>query len=289
MSRKISNLHIHITVDCSDEDARPMSAKKKQTDPSQYHLSTVLSAIDILDYLSSNKGPISLTEISDHLCRHKTSVYRLLSTLESRQMIKRDPKGKGYSIGEKLWAMGANAISGLPLMEIAIPLLDKTLDEVQETVFLSLLDGYSVRYLVARHVPTRLQARVAVGTKGPLHATATGKAILAHQDDDFIAQFIKSNLQSFTPKTISDLNDLRSELEVIRQRGYSHTIDEWFEGISGVASAILSHDGKGYAAVGITLPTVRVDSFRLDRLGKIATEVAQEISRLVPNASNGVI
>jgi DNA-binding IclR family transcriptional regulator len=120
---------------------------------------------------------------------------------------------------------------------------------------------------------------VSIGNHGPIHATATGKAILSRQPTAFLQRLSRSKLSSYTPRTITDFTDLERELEKTRSRGFALAIDEWSIGLAGVAAPILNSAGKAFAAAGITFPTSRFTEEHMLEMGNIVIQTAEEISR----------
>jgi len=239
-------------------------------------LKTIVAALDVLEYLAAKGRPVRLTDISRDLGIHKGKTHRILSTLQSRGYVQQHPYTRQYFLGFSMWLQGQRVIIGLSLLNVARPLLEQW--ETQETVFLALLDGIQTLYIYEREGLHPVRANVPIGSRGPLHASATGKALLAYQRREFIDAYIREPLTHYTANTIIDPEALVSELNEIRQKGYAMAIDEWYEGLSGIAAPISGKTGQVFAAVGMSVPTSRFTSDRIQAMAQSANEIASEIS-----------
>ena len=233
--------------------------------------------MDVVEYLARVEEPARLTDISKAIHLPKSQVHRLLATLASRGFIQQDPDTQRYFLGVNTWLLGQHVSLGYPLLRISRPVLDQiTLDE---TIYLAILDKVKTLYLYIRYGAHPIQAVVPLGGNGPLHATATGKAMLAFQNQDFISAFLKSPLQKFTPKTITEPNILFHELTEIRARGYSVAVDELAVDFCGIAVPILDDRDCSIAALGISAPSSRFTEENSAKMIAIATDVTQEIQQ----------
>jgi len=245
---------------------------------SKYYLGSVLAALDVLEYMANRGEYVSIAEISSALGRTKSNVYRILSTLRSRNYVQQDPESRKYVLGARLWQIAQVGFPQLSIVDIAQPFLDKLAKQVEETVLLSILNGYHGLYLYAKEVIKPLRAYVDVGGLGPLHASATGKALLSTQTETFILEVIGMGLRRFTPQTITGKRALLLELEAIRAQGYAVTRDEWHEGLSGVAAPIQHFCDFPAAAVGISYPTSRASEDKILEMGGQAKQTAHIIA-----------
>jgi DNA-binding IclR family transcriptional regulator len=112
----------------------------------------------------------------------------------------------------------------------------------------------------------------------PLHAVSGGKVMLAYLPDDHLAQILAARLKRFTKQTITDALELRSALERIRQAGYAVAEEEFEEGLSAVAAPIRDAEGHVRAVIGVSGPSFRLPTDRLQELGRVTKRAADEIS-----------
>ncbi len=243
-------------------------------------LRTVLGALEVLEYLGSHDSePVRLTDISHDLHFPKTRVYRILSTLEQGKYVWQDPRTHGYSLSLRTWLLGRHTHVYRFLTSIVEPYVDDLATQSRETAIFAVLDGLKVVHLYVSHSLNPVLAYVSEGSRVPLHASATGKAILSKLGSPFIVQMLQPELERFTPRTIVDRNKLIGEIEKIQRVGYATGVDEISEGLSGVAVA--SEIGKQmiYWAIGISGPTSRISDNCLQELGQLAVKAVGEIEK----------
>ena len=172
-------------------------------------LRTVLGALDVMEYLGSYDGePVRLTDISRDLHFPKTRVYRILSTLEQRKYVWQDPSSHGYSLSLRTWLLGRHTNVYRFLTSVVEPYVDNLAAQSQETSIFAILDGLKTVHLYVSQTLNPVLAYVREGSRVPLHASATGKAILSKLGSDYIHQMLPPELERFTPHTIVDRTEL---------------------------------------------------------------------------------
>ncbi|MBM3557741.1 MAG: IclR family transcriptional regulator, partial [Alphaproteobacteria bacterium] len=147
-----------------------------------------------------------------------------------------------------------------------------------ETTMLGLVQDQEA--LIIDKVDSRQALKIAspIGTRVALHCSSIGRALLAHQPEDFIAQCL-GKLPRRTARTITSRTELRKVLEAVRRDGVAECIDEWEVGVSGVAAPIRDRGGAVIGSFCITGPTSRLSPDRIARLRLRAIAAAAEISR----------
>jgi IclR family transcriptional regulator, KDG regulon repressor len=247
-------------------------------------LRTVLGALEVMEYLGSYEGePVRLTDISRDLHFPKTRVYRILSTLERRKYVWQDPDSHGYSLSLRTWLLGRHTNVYRFLHSVVEPYVDDLAAQSQETSIFAILDGVKAVHLYVSQTLNPVLAYVSEGSRVPLHASATGKAILSKLGPEFVTQMLPPELERFTPNTIVDRNELIKEIEKIRQVEYATGVDEISEGVSGVAAASVIGKQMIYWAIGISGPTSRISYDRLQELGRLAVRAVGEIDKKLNN------
>lgn len=244
-------------------------------------LKTVSNAFNLLELLARTDDEPTLTELADRLTLSKPAVHRLLSTLESGGYVRKDPKTRGYALGVNLWRLGRAATDRLELRVVAHPFLERLSADLDQT---SLLGVYSEHDQVAVYIDkvdashlVALYSRV--GGTAPLHATATGKVLLAHQNQPEIERYLARPLQKYNPNTITSVVKLRDQLRSVRERGWADNIGEWREGASSLAAPLWGPSGELAGALTLLIPTsarLQADS---DSLSRTLVQTALEISR----------
>ncbi len=220
----------------------------------KYILHSAANTLDILDLLAQ-KGELTVPEISRLTGFTKSSVFRMLATLESRKYVKKSADAK-YSLDVKLMILGNSVIERLDVIRFGHPMLMELTNRTGETSHLGILDGdIYVRVVDKVLSPSTIRTDSYVGFGRQAHLMACGKAILAFKPKEFIDAYIRVN--KFTPLTdysITSAGQLLLELEVTRQRGYAIDREESEYGLFCIGAPIFDVNKNVIAAVSISGP-----------------------------------
>ncbi len=135
-----------------------------------------------------------MTQIADQIGIHKSTVHRLLATLERKRFVQRDPGTGAYQLGVRLLQMAYLTLEHNDLRRLAIPFMRRLCDQCQENVDLSVLDDADVVYLNVIEGPQRVKLAAATGQRLPAFATASGRAILAYLPDETVQRILERGL-----------------------------------------------------------------------------------------------
>lgn len=239
----------------------------------------VQNALDVLGAFTPEAPSWGVNELARHLGLHKSTVSRLLATLEERRMVKQDPQTERYRLGIGLIELAGVLLDDLDLRRVAAPYLRELSAQTRETINLAIWDGPDV--VLVEHLPSPEPVKYLgwVGHREPLHATSPGKAMLAFADEATVGQVLANGLSRYTASTLIDEAALRRELAGIRARGYAVNAGEFREALNGVAAPIWRFPRELAGAVAVAGPAFRLDAERLDRFGLLVRRVAAEISR----------
>lgn len=248
----------------------------------------VRRAVSLLKALGNGQPERGLADLARSLGLNKTTTYRLLAALESEGMVERDPEGEGYRLGPELLALGSRALGASDLRWAARPELEGLARRTGETVTLEVLAGGRVLILdevMGSHV---IGSMPSAGTRWPVHATSTGKALLAHLSEDERDALLSGRLAALTPKTITDAPALRRELARVRARGYAVSSEELEPGFVAVGAPVPSARGV-VAAISVGGPKARLGPRKVAQIARQLPAVAAHISaRLGPGGIRGV-
>ncbi|MEF3254057.1 MAG: IclR family transcriptional regulator, partial [Deferribacterales bacterium] len=136
-------------------------------------------------------------------------------------------------------------------------------DKINESVYISVLRGENVVYLNVVETYKSVRVSPRIGNVGPAYATATGKAQLAFMEDISLEKKFKDKFVKLTPKTIDNLDDLKKELELVRERGFALDIEEFEEGVVCVAVPVFNFMRKVIAGLSISAPIMRMPEEKL--------------------------
>ncbi|MCL4371329.1 MAG: IclR family transcriptional regulator [Chloroflexi bacterium] len=239
---------------------------------------SVQKAISILKAFSIQEPELGVNELSRRVGLHKSTVSRLLSTLEHAALVERNPVTDKFCLGVGLIPLAGLVISHADVRRAARAPLRWLAETTEETINLAVLDGEQV--INVEQIPSsRLVKNIGwVGRRSPLHCTSTGKVLLAHMPEGKVDSVLAGPLTSFTPSTITDPIRLREELTKIRDGGFAVGHEELEEGLNAVAAPVRDYEGRVVAAVSVSGPSYRVSPDRFPALSGLAKEAANRIA-----------
>ena len=213
---------------------------------------------------------------------NRTTLMRLLATLEREAIIERRREGIGYALGPGVRRLCAGALFGSDIVKIADPILIALTAQLGLSSHLAELDGRSALYLLRRVPNAHLVSSIQIGTRVDAHTVNAGRIILAHWPEDQVRALYKGvKLKRVTDQTPDTLKKLLDMLRGERRLGLSWS-DSGFEiGISSVAAPVFGSDGRAMASINVTGHTSAFDTNagRRDLIAKRVAEAADEISR----------
>jgi DNA-binding IclR family transcriptional regulator len=251
----------------------------RETKSSPYRIQVLDRALAILDVLANPRGNASLAELVDAVKVHKSTVHRLLMSLEKHRLVDRDGRTGRYRLGMRLFQLGTVAVAHINICNLAHPFLQNLMYNCDETVNLCVLDNGEVLHLDKVEPNRSVRMSCTVGRRNPAHCTAVGKAILACLPESEVDAIIHQHgMRRFTPKTLTTPGDLKQELELIRERGYAIDDEEIEEGVRCVATVVRDCAGRPAAAIGISSPSFRLPLEKAASIARLVCDTAQALS-----------
>ena len=219
-----------------------------------YSVRAVERAINILQVFSYDRQELSLVEIASEILLPKSTVFRILLTLEQHNLVVQDAESGKYRLGYELIKLGEIAKESNPLGKLLYDEMKAVSKATGQTCNLYVRDGYE-RVCIAQAVGTGYVRRHSyLGARQPLYCGA-GKLLLAYADPSFQNSFFgEVTLEQFTEKTVTNLEDLKADLEKIRRDGYSVTLGERDATTAMVAVPIRDYTGNVIANITISGP-----------------------------------
>jgi DNA-binding IclR family transcriptional regulator len=222
-------------------------------------LSTVGNAMRALAILA-DEGPLRLTPLAGALGLGKSTVHLLLQTLRDHGMVDYDPATSTYRVGLRVFEIGATAVEQGGFGTQLVGAMEHLARHCNESVSLGVLNAGTVLFVQRIESPEILRADIRPGTRMPLHASASGKALLAAMSDLEIERLLpESALPVSARKTLRQRGALLAEIRLIRERGYAKQNEEFVDGIAAVATPVLDAGGRALAALSIAGPSSRFD------------------------------
>ncbi|WP_248256847.1 IclR family transcriptional regulator [Georgenia sp. EYE_87] len=229
----------------------------------------------ILGAFESGPTAQSLTDIAARSGLPLSTVHRLVRELEEWGALNRDPDGD-YRVGMRLWELGQHA--GRQVRERARPILQDLFGLTQETAHLAIRSGPDVLFVERIYSSKRVPRAARVGGRLPLHVSAVGKVLLAHEDEWFRETYLLRGLEAMTRSTRVDAAALRAELDRITRQGYSITNQEARVGSCSVAVPVFHREGRVGAGLGLVVAAAQAGS--LTRYLPALRAAAKEIERV---------
>jgi DNA-binding IclR family transcriptional regulator len=257
------------------------SAPDAQGTPSQAgppgRVQSVDRALNLLEFVAaaSPQGE-TVAALAARADLNRATAWRLLGTLEAHGLVERDPTTNRYKVGFAMIKLSASAgYDGL--VRRTRPILERVSTQTGETADLAVAGRHGVTYIDEVTPPSVMSIKW-VAREVPLHATSTGKALLAWLPPDEAQGLLESPLRAFTETTLTDPEVLLGELAKTRARGYAECAGELEPTLYGVSAPVLDPtDGRPLAVVSIWGPVNRVPVSRFAELGPVAVEAAEEV------------
>jgi DNA-binding IclR family transcriptional regulator len=240
--------------------------------PAGNGIRAVERAAAILKAFSATTPSLGVTELAQRLGLHKSTVHRLLATLEHEGFVVQDAEGGRYRLGLQLFELGSLVVNSMELQKVARGYLEEVHRACGETVHLAILDEGEVVYIDKIESTRQLRMHSLIGRRSPAHCTGLGKVLLAWLPAPVLDQIIRRGLRTYTSRTISSPETLRNHLALVRQRGYAIDDGEHEELIRCAAAPVFDHTGQVVAAVSIASVGVDVESARFkEYIGLVQT------------------
>lgn len=228
-------------------------------------------AFAVLSALSD--GPIGVTEVADRIELPKSTVARLLASLQREGAVEQEPGGTRYRVGSRIVTLAATVLPTRSMVVLARPELEALALLVGEAAGLSVPEGFGVHYVDQVDTPNPVSVRDWTGSRVPMHAVPSGLVLLAHLTPASLERFLARPMAAFTPTTVTDPTLLRERLRQVQHDGYAWVLGEFSVGINSVAAGVANEDGEIVAAVHLHGP-----SYRFPTAGREAAVAEQVVA-----------
>lgn len=234
-------------------------------------------AISVLELLAAG-GEAGITEIAGELGVHKSTASRLVSSLEARGLVEQlGDRGK-YAIGFGVVRLAGAATGRMDLAKLGNQTCQSLAESLGETVNIAVADDGIAINISQAYGSAAVTAQNWTGRQTPLHATSSGKVLLAYMDGGERDRLLASGLEEFTPRTTTAPEQLAAELDQIVGDGFAACFEEYELGMHAVAVPIFGSGGEVIAAISASGPAYRLSRQRIRQLVDPLTEAATELS-----------
>ncbi|MBU8908200.1 IclR family transcriptional regulator [Desertibacillus haloalkaliphilus] len=243
-------------------------------------IQSVDRALKILELFNEHETELKITDISERLHLHKSTVHSLLKTLQSHRYIEQNHESGKYRLGMKLFERGNFVLQTMDVGNLAKPHLHTISKETRQTVHLVILDGKEGVYIDKVEGLTSSSLYSRIGRRIPIHCSAVGKALVAYKSKKVLNEILDDyDFIQQTQYTITSNEEFLKELETVRQKGYSQDNQENELGVHCIAIPIRNHTGEVVAAISISSPVMRFNEEEMAKHIEILKREAKALSK----------
>ena len=226
--------------------------------PNEYTVPAVQRAVEVLELLAGSHTGISLADLSRQTGFPKSSLFRILLTLEKSSIVQLDRTRSIFTLGMKLIDWGNRALEKIDLKTVTHPHLMRMAHETRESYYVAILDDNEVIIVDRADTPEIWRMVARLGQRSPVHATASGQVLMAEAPDETLhAAIQRTGLKRFTPQTITSVARLKNRLKEVRKDGYVINDAEYKPDLCVIAAPLRDHYGKVVAALMTALQSER--------------------------------
>lgn len=234
-------------------------------------------ALDILLCFTKNVD-LGLTEIAGQIGLHKSTVHRLLATLEDKGFVTRDAATEKYRLGMRVWELSVHMSRSDDPAILLLPAMERLRDRLGETVSLYLLEGKERLRIQAVQSNQAIRRVAQVGARLPLFVGASSKVLVAFASSEQQEEILND------PEwlAINEGNHYMEVLKKIQKMGYATSFEEREPGAAAIAVPIVNREGVMTAALSVSGPVSRLSSETLEQYAPVLIETAREMGLMIP-------
>ncbi len=243
------------------------------------HVRVVDRVFDILEALAMSNKPLGLSAIAAQTEISKSTVHRLLASMLARRYVEKNADGT-YTIGYKLIETVSYNINSLELLTEAKPYLNSVMRELGLTSHLGVLEGCDVIYLERMDIYPSTRLYTQVGYRSPAYCSSIGKCLLACLSKEELEDtFYQYQFEKHTKNTITDMNEFKRHLRVVRSQGWAMDNEEFQIGHRCVGAPIFDYRGEPVAAISASGSITKISDEKLKMIIQQVRDAAMNISK----------
>lgn len=253
-------------------------SKDKADNSTGRGMGMLAKGLNLLVALGDHPDGAGVSELAREAGTNVSTAYRLLMSMVPMGFVRYEEREHKYSLGLRVFELCHQVPAVKGLSAAAFPTTKKTAERTGESTSIAVLEGTEMLVLGQAEGRHPIQIRLTVGQRGPLYATALGKALLAFLPDEEQQDIVERlRLLPLCPNTITDPGVLRAALDKTREQGYATADEENEPGIRAVAVPVRNPSGRSVAAISIAIPTLRGSVEDLRGLVPVLQEGAEAI------------
>ncbi|MEM8571345.1 MAG: IclR family transcriptional regulator [Pseudomonadota bacterium] len=248
------------------------------------NIPTNLRTLLVLEEMARIGVPVTPTEVNQQIGLPKPTIHRLFATLEAEGFIIRELDGRSFTPGRRLRRMSTNVLSSLRVRTARLAVLSRLAEDIGETCNMAVPDREAMVYLDRVETKWPLRIQLPVGTHVPFYCTASGKTYLSTLNTRHFERYL--NAANFTRRakaTITDPDQLRSEIDAVRRAGHAEDNEEFMDGMVAIAVPLFDDQTRLLSTVSFHAPTVRTDIVEARKHIARLKMAARELEQLVIN------
>lgn len=246
-----------------------------------HSIKSLVKTLRLLKLFTKNNGTLTINEMVAALGYHRSSIQRILSTLEAEGFIERtDPPKSVFRLGPEMLLLERTAVQGMNLERIGRPYLEHLVNLTQETAHLYMVQNSQACCIASVETTRSVRLMTSAGQTVPLHCTGVGKALLSGMNEADVDEVISNQgLPRFTDNTICQRDKLMDELSRIRREGIVYDNEEFESGVRCLAAPIYNGDERVVAAMSVAGPSYRVTPEVIPRFAVLVKDSARKFSQ----------
>lgn len=245
-----------------------------------YFVSSLAKGLRVLELLAKN-GEMSATRVASCLDTSRAASHRFLSTLRDLGYVEKTEEGM-FNLTFKILELGMRKLDRFEILRIVHSFMQEIAHAFGETVNLGHWDGGAIVHLKKISSTEILRLDVGLGAVAPAYCSGLGKAVLAFLPEDELADYIESvKWVAMSPKSITNPESLKAEIEQIRKRGYAIDDEELSLGLRCVAAPVFDHTGRPSYALSVSGPTLRMTKEKINAIQAKLLPLCRQLSRQI--------
>lgn len=245
----------------------------------RYTVPGLARGLQLLMQFNRHERELSGAELSRRLGLPRASVFRMLFTLEQGGFLERCPDGVSYKLGLAVLRLGFELLASMELTEVGRPVIEELRDRSGFSAHLVVRDARDVVFIAKAAGGNAMFHSIQVGARLPAHATVLGRALLSDIDmKELAALYPEPSLPTYTPKTPTNLQDLKTLIDQDRDKGYGVSMGGYETGISTIAAPVCNDQGRVAAAISISVPSQRIEDDALMPLVEMVKAAAAQMT-----------
>lgn len=242
---------------------------------------SVSRALTILKTVANHPNGIGVTDLARILNVHKSTVSRLIATLESEDAIERDPNSNGFRIGEGILSLAPERDAHGRIVSQLKPVVEMLAKQTGETAGISVPDQNASLTIFQLQSAHAIQVRDWTGERFPLHVSSSGKHFLARYRDEKLRDYMSRPLASYTNATLTDSGALRQRLREVHKQNMDWTYGEFEDGLVAASVPVINVKGEAVAALYVSGPRFRFPNNSKNRITRLLQEAGRHATRIV--------